>query len=450
MDRKDDVKISVIVTVHNAEKYLWECMESVLNQTFSEMEVLCMDGGSTDNTPQILRVFAEKDSRVRIVNDSNTSYGHKVNRGIEEARGEYVSVLESDDMYEPFMLELLYETAERYHTDFVNADYTSFFDIDGQRIRQIVKMYPDDMYNRLINYKEQPEAFGIITRYWTGLFRKAYLQKENIKMNESPGASYQDMSFRFLTSILAERAYHLDASVYLYRIDNPDSSMYDVTKTLAIAEEHNFLKQELSRRNITNCYVWHNAYQWKYTDFRGNMLHLRGKNRQELFQRYLHELERDRDSLKQYSYLGYRRIVSEMIMEAPEDVERLVEADAKEITKRRNHLHCFLERIIGLGKEDKIVVFGCGKRGNEVLELIKFAEDKISCLTDNCKSLWKTIKNNHEILAPEDAVKQYPDAMFIIANKLYAQDIAAQLRHMGICETKICIYGETPDENNPS
>ncbi|MDE6994616.1 MAG: hypothetical protein K2P41_09355, partial [Lachnospiraceae bacterium] len=149
-------------------------------------------------------------------------------------------------------------------------------------------------------------------------------------------------------------------------------------------------------------------------------------------------------------YLGYRRIVSEMIMEAPEDVERLVEADAKEITKRRNHLHCFLERIIGLGKEDKIVVFGCGKRGNEVLELIKFAEDKISCLTDNCKSLWKTIKNNHEILAPEDAVKQYPDAMFIIANKLYAQDIAAQLRHMGICETKICIYGETPDENNPS
>ena len=126
MHKHESVIISVIVTIHNAEKYLRECLNSVISQTFSNIEILCMDGGSTDSSPQILKEYAEKDDRIRIINDSNTSYGHKVNRGIEEAKGEYVSVLESDDMYELFMLEKLYQIAEQYKTDFVNADYTSF------------------------------------------------------------------------------------------------------------------------------------------------------------------------------------------------------------------------------------------------------------------------------------------------------------------------------------
>lgn len=436
------VRISVIVTIHNAEKYIRECMESVLGQTFSEFEVLCMDGGSTDDTPQILKEFSERDCRIRIVNDLNTSYGHKVNRGIEEARGEYISVLESDDLYEPFMLGRLYEIAERYQTDFVNADYTSFFDINGKRIKQIVKMYPKERYNCLINYKEQPELFGNIPRYWTGLFRKTYLKRENIKMNESPGASYQDMSFRFLTSILAQKAYHLDASVYLYRIDNPDSSMYDAKKTIVIAEEHEFLKQELMKRNISDCYVWHNAYQWKYTDFRGNMGHLKGEYRQELFRRYLKELKKDRHALNYYSYLGYNQVVSEMITGTPGMVEQLVETDARKVAERWQYLHRFLDRMTRLDETDQIVVFGCGKRGSNVLELIKFIDNQICCLTDNAKSLWNTMKDNHEILSPEDAVTRYPGAWYIVANKLHAQEIVQQLCCMGICEDMILVYGE--------
>lgn len=442
MHRKEEIRISVIVTVHNAEKYIRECMESVLGQTFSGFEVLCMDGGSTDGTPQILRDFAKRDDRVRIVNDANTSYGHKVNRGIEEAQGEYISVLESDDMYEPFMLEKLYEIAEQYHTDFVNADYTSFFDVNGKRIRQAVKMYPEDMCNRLIDYKAQPEAFGTITRYWTGLFRRAYLERENIRMNESPGASYQDMSFRFLTSILAQRAYHLDASVYLYRIDNPDSSMYDTTKTIVIAEEHEFLRQELIKRNITDCYIWHNAYQWKYTDFRGNMGHLKGAYRQELFERYLNELEKDRDALEHYHCLGYSQVAAEMMTGTPEMIAQLIEEETEKKTERGRQLHRFLDKVTRLDNAEKIVVFGCGKRGSHVLELIQFMDNRICCLTDNSSLLWNTWKNSHVILAPEDAIAQYPDAFFIIANELHAQDIVKQLCGMGICKDMICVYGE--------
>ena len=143
------IKISVIVTVHNAEKYLRECLDSVCNQTFGEIEILCIDGGSTDLSPQILEEYIQKDNRIRIINDSNTSYGHKINVGIAQAEGDYIAVLESDDMYMPYMLERLYRVAEKYEPDFVNADYTSFFDVDGKRHELYIDMYQKSSYDRL-------------------------------------------------------------------------------------------------------------------------------------------------------------------------------------------------------------------------------------------------------------------------------------------------------------
>ena len=154
---KKQIIISVIVTIHNAEKYLCECLDSVLTQTFSDIEILCMDGGSTDNSPQILKEYAKKDKRIRIINDPNTSYGHKVNEGIRQAYGEYISVLESDDMYLPDMLERLYVIAEKYKPDFVNADYLELWETEGRRYEVPVKMYPEQDYNHLLESGSPPE-----------------------------------------------------------------------------------------------------------------------------------------------------------------------------------------------------------------------------------------------------------------------------------------------------
>ena len=426
------VKISVIVTIHNAEKYIRECLDSARSQTFSDIEILCMDGGSVDATPQILSQYAKKDRRIRIINDSNTSYGHKVNRGIAEAKGTYISVLESDDMYEPFMLESLYRLAEQYHTDFVNGDYTCFFDVNGKRFKKVTKMYPEKDYNRLMENKKHPEEFGIIPRYWTGLFRKDYLEQEHIRMNESPGASYQDMSFRFLTSVLAETSYHLDLPVYLYRVDNPGSSMYDSKKTVVIADEHDFLKRELEMRGITDPYIWHNAYQWKYTDFRGNMRHLKGEYRQELFDRYREELEKDREAMNQYIELGYNQNVWEMITESPEDIKEKIEQETVREKKKNEDLYEFLDCLTKLPDEQGIVVFGCGQRGKAVLEYLGFAELPVCCMADNAEELWGTVKWGQVVLSPDQAVERYPDACYIVANKYHSDDILRQLSGYGI------------------
>lgn len=286
-ERNSVPQISVIITIHNAEKYIEECLDSVTGQTFTDIEILCMDGGSTDATPRILQKYADQDWRIRIVQDANTSYGHKVNRGIDEARGKYVSVLESDDMYEPFMLERLYHIAEQYQVDFANGNYTCFYTVNDVMFSYETKMYAQNLYGKVIYNRENAKDMGIIPRFWTGLFRRDFLTGQEIRMNESPGASFQDMSFRFLTSALAKRSYHIDEALYLYRIDNPGSSMHDGKKTTVIAEEHDFLHRQLYERNITNRYVWHNAYECKYRDFFGNMCNLRGKYREELFERYL-------------------------------------------------------------------------------------------------------------------------------------------------------------------
>ena len=195
---------TVIVTVHNAEKYLRECLDSVTGQTFSDIEILCMDGGSTDASPRILKEYAAKDNRVCIINDPNTSYGHKVNEGIRQAKGKYVSVLESDDMYDPDMLQRLYGIAEQYKADYVNGDYRNIFDIHGKRYQVLVKMYPKEDYGKILESSKHPENMRQILRYWTGIFNREFLLKKDIRMNESPGASFQDMSFRFLMSDLKE------------------------------------------------------------------------------------------------------------------------------------------------------------------------------------------------------------------------------------------------------
>ena len=89
-------KISVIIPVYNVEKYLAECLTSVVNQTFKDIEIICVNDGSTDNSPKILKEFAQKDSRIKIINQENQGLSAARNTGLDVATGEYVSFIDSD------------------------------------------------------------------------------------------------------------------------------------------------------------------------------------------------------------------------------------------------------------------------------------------------------------------------------------------------------------------
>lgn len=432
---KGDIKITVIVTVHNAEKYLKECLDSVIAQTFSDIEILCMDGGSTDTSSQILQEYASNDSRIRIINDPNTSYGHKVNEGIRLANGEYISMLESDDMYCQDMLEQLYGIAETYKTDYVNADFLNFFDIRGVRYQAVVKMYPKDDYGKILESSQHPEDMRQILRYWTGLFRRAFLLDKKIWMNESPGASFQDMSFRFLTSALADRSYHLDVPVYLYRGDNPGSSVYDPKKAVMIADEFDFLKRELIKRKIENRYIWQHFYTWKYNDFYGNLQRFDGMARQALFERCYYELERDRKTLMLFDNNVSSKAIHDFLRKSREKIWEDIEESYRQIQKAENSRYTLLENLI----DCQIVIFGCGVRGRGIFDYLKSVgvDNQVLCFTDNAEELWGTELRGHIILSPAETIEKYPDLLYVIANRYHGEEINRQLKRLGIKESNI-------------
>ncbi|MBE6496077.1 MAG: glycosyltransferase family 2 protein [Methanobrevibacter thaueri] len=140
------VKVSVIVPVYNAERYLSECIESIASQSLDDIEIICVDDGSTDSSPDILRQYADKDSRIKILSQKNSGAGASRNLGLEHVTGEYVYFADSDDYLDLNALEELYGVACEKSTDFVMLKVKNFYEKTGEVI--------DDDYYSMPHLKE--------------------------------------------------------------------------------------------------------------------------------------------------------------------------------------------------------------------------------------------------------------------------------------------------------
>ena len=109
--------VSVVVPIYNVERFLRQAVDSILNQTLKDIEVILVDDGSPDNCGKICDEYAEKDSRVRVIHQKNGGLGNAYNNGIAAAKGEYIGFVEPDDWIEPEMYEVMYENAKHYNTD---------------------------------------------------------------------------------------------------------------------------------------------------------------------------------------------------------------------------------------------------------------------------------------------------------------------------------------------
>ncbi|CDE89608.1 TPA: family 2 glycosyl transferase [Candidatus Gastranaerophilales bacterium HUM_20] len=113
--------ISVIVPVYNTQKFLEKCLESIINQTFKDIEIICINDGSTDNSMSILNDYSEKDSRIKIINQKNAGLSCARNTGINNAKGEYIGFVDSDDWIDLDFFEKLYNAAKNYDADIASA-----------------------------------------------------------------------------------------------------------------------------------------------------------------------------------------------------------------------------------------------------------------------------------------------------------------------------------------
>lgn len=272
-------KISVVIPVYNVEKYLSECIESILTQTLSDMEIICVNDGSTDSSPAILERYAARDSRIKLISKPNSGYGNTINVGFAAATGEYLGIVESDDVVAPEMFEELVRTADENRCDIVKADFYTFVDCGEDRIftrRRLAETVkkPSRFYGRALCPLYEPECFKLLMNTWAGIYRRQLIEDNAIKLNESPGASFQDNGLWFKSFAFAQRVMFVEKPYYMLRRDNTSSSVHDKNnKVYALCSEYDhiydFLKSEPKLFPQLIGYFWlkkYHNYAWSYDE----------------------------------------------------------------------------------------------------------------------------------------------------------------------------------------
>lgn len=242
----DTPAISVVIPTYNAAKFLREALDSLLAQTFTNWEAVCVNDGSTDNSLEILQEYAARDSRFRILDGPNGGYGKAMNRGMDAAAGKYLAILEPDDFLTPQAYEHLIARMEGQETDIVRGAHCRFYQGDSGYVYSLSA----DSYvkEKAIHPREHHSVFYFAPNNWASLYRIEFLRRYGLYHHESPGASYQDVSFYFQVLAHARSMVMTDEVVYLYRQDNPNSSMNSVdAKWQAITREYEYLKGQLQR-----------------------------------------------------------------------------------------------------------------------------------------------------------------------------------------------------------
>ncbi|WP_296882409.1 glycosyltransferase [uncultured Methanobrevibacter sp.] len=220
-------KISVIMPSLNVGDYMEQCLSSVLNQSLKEIEVICVDAGSTDQTLDIIKKHQESDKRIKIITSDKKSYGHQVNLGLKEAKGIYISIVETDDYIDENMLNDLYEFSQNNTVDIIKANFYYLNDYGDE-----VELVKDTAKNFLIPnevfiLKEQPLFIEGHPSIWAGIYLREFLEKNNITFLEVPKGGWVDNPFFYETALKAQKIIYLDKQVYYYRITNPNSSTND-------------------------------------------------------------------------------------------------------------------------------------------------------------------------------------------------------------------------------
>ncbi len=211
----------------NVGDYMEQCLSSVLNQSLKEIEVICVDAGSTDQTLDIIKKHQKNDKRIKLINSDKKSYGHQVNIGLKEARGIYVSIVETDDYIDENMLKDLYESSQDNTVDIIKANFYHLNDYGEE-----MELMPDTSKknltpNEVFTLKEKPLFIEGHPSIWAGIYLREFLDKNDITFLEVPKGGWVDNPFFYETALKAQKIIYLDKPVYFYRETNPNSSSND-------------------------------------------------------------------------------------------------------------------------------------------------------------------------------------------------------------------------------
>lgn len=441
-------KVSVIIPSLNSVKYLKDTMESVVSQKLKEIEILCVDAGSTDGTLKMLEDYAEHDKRIRIIHSPKKSYGYQMNLGMEAATGEYIGIVESDDYIDSDMYFDLYQTAIEYHADIVKSDADLFItDEDGNRLFATyrLKKYCRVEYNKVYSGDKYLQLEAELECYiWNAIYKSSFLREKKVRFNESPGASFQDFGFRYQTSPFAERIVAVNKAFYKYRRDNVNSSTYNSRTAEFNERESEYILDKLKENGI----IQHEAYRFiagEIVNYAHGAFLLMLEWVKPAFST-LDALERYRELFGMFykkKYVTHESVNPELYKAMLLLIESrdLYFAYAKIMAGiERDKQIRYLQKVRAW---EKIVIFGAGYRGNAVYVYLK--RNKIQYIEAFCDN--NADKHNSDmygvpVMFPEEAAKKYPDALYIItaAGGSNKHAMEEQLAALGIDKDRITDY----------
>lgn len=419
-----DIKISVIVPVYNMEKYIEQCIKSVINQTKKEIEIICINDGSTDSSENILRKLSEEDDRIRILyNKDSLGVAEARNKGIVEAKGEFLSILDADDFFENDMLENAYNMAIKCEADICIFKTKSF---DGNKI-EILKTIKDEW----IDCKEGFSPIELNDRLfslgplwaWDKLFKRDLIIENDITFQNI--RSTNDAKFVSLALVASNKICICDNAYAIHRMNRKSSlsvtrekswdCFYQAIESIAV---------EL--KNVGKFDIYIQAFRNWILDFSLWNLHtINGREKQKVY-----DLVRN-IIFPQYRILEYQKeyYLFPYLYELALKISKGDYLEQLEETERNMY------RLIESTNNCKsVVIYGAGKWGKIFVNILLDKEDDISIKWVDKN--WKNFPLSYvEIQDPEDVDYSDVDKIVVAVESVDAiKEIVIQLKSKGIDE----------------
>ncbi|RAP45174.1 glycosyltransferase family 2 protein [uncultured Methanosphaera sp.] len=247
------VEISVIIPVFNSEEFLNKCLDSLLNQSFTDIEIICVDDGSTDNSLKILKSYANKDDRVRVFTQENNGAGAARNLGLKYVNGKYILFVDSDDWFEEDGFKSLYDKAEQLNVDLLLFDSIEHKINNQVAERRFFNKNEDDFSNLVFDYhyKNNKLVMGSFFVPWSKLYKTKFLVDNNIKFSEIP--IFNDMYFNVAVTTLASKIAYYPKILYHYNKLNESSIQAKIKsngKALVIIDVYKSIESFLRKNNF--------------------------------------------------------------------------------------------------------------------------------------------------------------------------------------------------------
>ncbi len=378
------MKVSVVVPVYNSEKFICKCLDSVINQTLSEIEIICVDDCSTDASPQILKSYEEKYHRIRILrNEVNRGLSYSRNRGVELAEGEYIQFLDADDyLNKDDSLELLYSIATHNKLDFLRS---RLLKAENGRLNSS-SHYPNRVADTVFSGRDllyKLELYNIYAWHGTLNFvKRDFVNEKGIVFYD--GILHEDVLYSYNLYYYAERAMCINQHTYVYV--KHKNSLTTQRKNLSHLRGYLTCMNEILKKDLLNASL----------EFRCATM--------------------------KYFILMYNN-VTEIMSKINYDIQ----AEMFDVELRRIY-HLFVTNSKGLINKDKVVrnldrisnsrkkyLYGAGEAAKELLGLISEYDIAIDgvYVTDPQKSAETVL--GHKVLGIQDCDDSDTDVLFIVA-----------------------------------